>query len=137
MRQIHIIPLFSSLIPFLFCPMPFGFLHYLDDGIVAPSFLSAFLLHFAYFCYQFFGNSRCTFVHALIILLPPPPHHPLPTPLFKLHLKLKLFRLWERDGAMENGKIAFLIMFSNWLINWPTKLCNYINESWPQGKLGR
>lgn len=25
---------------------------------------------FAYFCYQFFGNSRCTFVHALIILLP-------------------------------------------------------------------
>lgn len=24
--------------------------------------------------------------------------------------------------------IAFLILFSNWLINWPTKLSNYINE---------
>lgn len=44
-------------------------------------------------------------------------------------LKLKLF---GRTGKTKNRKaamaIAFLILFSNWLINWPTKLCNYINE---------
>lgn len=62
-------------------------------------------------------------------------HPPLPLP--SLHtrmetnfiLKLKLF---GRTGKTENRKaamaIAFLILFSNWLINWPTKLSNYINE---------
>jgi len=82
-----------------------------------PRFLSAFLLHFAYFCYQFFGNSRCTFVHALIILLPIPQAPLSPTPLFKLHLKLKLFGLRERDGERQNRILDYVFQLAHQLAN--------------------
>jgi len=115
MRQIHIIPLFSSLIPFLFCPMPFGFLHYLDDGIAAPSFLSAFLLHFAYFCYQFFGNSRCTFVHALIILLPPVAHARVQTS-FEIKTFSAVGARW-RNGERQNRILDYVFQLAHQLAN--------------------